>query len=296
MAKQKLIGETPLPGEKAKLHHQVNPDGQISDAYTFDSLPLRLASFETHEKRKRAADPEPDTLEAAEIKRARKNSSEPPDPDPEQNLDPEEWPGVQDVPRKEGSDWVLRYYERSYQNYLLSEKAYNESYNEDNMPADEPNPLPSPETSDRDAAEGDERESPIASPEQERHPIPNLEHSGSEQDAGSELWPGIGYHPSEEGPKWFDERCLQSYQQFLLFERAYDEVYNEDNVPADQLNPPLGPESSNRDAAESGRWDFPAVSPDQAQHSRINPYGLYCPGVFRKRDPVPPQRKRSHSV
>ncbi|KAM0455662.1 hypothetical protein ACHAPV_007740 [Trichoderma viride] len=286
MAKRRLIGETPLPGEKAKLHHQVDPDEQISNTRALDSLPLLLASPEPREIRKRTTDPQSDTLEAVEVKRARQNSSEPPDSDSKL------WPGIGYDPSGEEPNW----------NYLLSEKAYDESYHEDNMPADEPNPLPSPEPSDRDAAEGDEREFPTASPEQAQHPIPILgqdsdsekdsgseqgsdseQNSGPEQDSGPELWPGVGY-PSEKEPNWIQQKYARPYQQHLLSEKAYDESYNEDNIRADEPNPLLNPEPSDRDAAET-------VSPDQARHSTIDPYRIFSPPPLRKRDRVPPRRK-----
>ncbi|EHK43476.1 hypothetical protein TRIATDRAFT_85715 [Trichoderma atroviride IMI 206040] len=200
MAKRRFISETPLPGEKARLHHQVNPDEQISDTHALDSLPLPLANPEPRTKRKRTTDPQSDTLEEVEIKRARKNSSEPPDPEQERNSGPELWPGVHDILSKGKPVWFNEKCLRSYHNFLLSEKAYNESYNEDNMPADEPNPLPSPELSDSDAAEGDEQEIPTTSPEQAQHPIPILRHSDSEQDSDSEPWPSIVRDLSKEEP------------------------------------------------------------------------------------------------
>lgn len=152
MAKLRLIGETPLTGEKAKLHHQVDPDEQISDTHALDSLPIPLESPEPREKRNRTTDPQSDTLEAVEVKWARKNSSEPPDPDSELDSDSKVWLGIGYDPSGEEPNWIQQKYERSYQQHLLSEKAYNESYNEDNMPANEPNPLLN-QASDRDAAE-----------------------------------------------------------------------------------------------------------------------------------------------
>lgn len=102
MAKRRLIGETPLPGEKAKLHHQVDPDEQISNTRALDSLPLLLASPEPREIRKRTTDPQSDTLEAVEVKRARQNSSEPPDSDSKL------WPGIGYDPSGEEPNWVLQ--------------------------------------------------------------------------------------------------------------------------------------------------------------------------------------------
>ncbi|UKZ59972.1 uncharacterized protein TrAtP1_001261 [Trichoderma atroviride] len=233
MAKRRFISETPLPGEKARLHHQVNPDEQISDTHALDSLPLPLANPEPRTKRKRTTDPQSDTLEEVEIKRARKNSSEPPDPEQERNSGPELWPGVHDILSKGKPVWFNEECLRSYHNFLLSEKAYNESYNEDNMLADELNP--SPELSDSDAAEGDEQEIPTTSPEQTQHPIPILRHSDSEQDSdseqgsdseqdpeqeqnsGFELWPSVQDIPSKGKPVWFNEECLRSYHNFFHY-------------------------------------------------------------------------------
>ncbi|KAL7893623.1 hypothetical protein HDV63DRAFT_183447 [Trichoderma sp. SZMC 28014] len=337
MAKRKFNGEAPLSGKKAKLHHQVNPDEQISDTHAHDSLPASLASPERREKRKRTIELESDTHEAVETKRARKDSIKSLDPDPEQNLDFVPWPSVRDVPRKEESNWVQRYYERAYRGYLLSEKAYDESYNEDNMPADEPNPLPSPGPSDGEAAEGDEREFPTASPEraqhprppvleqisrpelssvtlwpgveyfptiakptrvqqgfptaspeQAQHPIPILEQdsdseqgSDSEQDSRPEqnprpelssntVWPSVRDVPRKEESNWVQRYYERAYRGYLLSEKAYDESYNEDNMPTDEPN-----QSTN----------------SEARHSTINPYRIYSPPPLRKRDTIPSQRK-----
>lgn len=64
MAKRKLNDETLLSHSKAKLHHQVNPEEQISDTCIPDSLLSSLASPERCENRKRITDLESGTLEA----------------------------------------------------------------------------------------------------------------------------------------------------------------------------------------------------------------------------------------
>ncbi|KAM0484464.1 hypothetical protein ACHAPX_001889 [Trichoderma viride] len=282
----------------------INPHEQISDTHALNSLPLPLASLEPREKRKRETGPQSDTVEAVEVKRARKNSSEPPDAGPEQDSDSEQdsgseaWPGIGYHPSEEGPKWFDERCLRSYQQFLLFERAYDEIYNEDNMRADEPNPLPSPEPSDGDASEGDEREFPTAGPEQAQHPIPILgqdsdseQGSDSEQDLGPEQnsdpeeWPSVQDVSSKEDSNWIQQKYERSYQQHLLSEKAYDESYKGDSMPADEPNPLINPEPSDGDAAET-------VSPDQARHSTISPYRIFSPPPLRKRDTTPPQRKR----
>lgn len=220
MAKRKSNGETSLLEERAKLHHEVNADEQISNTYTLDSLPSSRASPERREKRKRTADPQSDTLEEVAIKRTRKASSEPPDSDSESDPDSKLWPSIGYDPSEEEPNWVGQMYERSHQQYLLFEKAYNENYND---------PLSSPEPSESDEIEIGGWEVLTANPEQPRRPSPILrqdpdagQDSGSDRDSGlgedsgwpdSEVWPSIRDDSSEEEPDWLEQTHERSNQQ-----------------------------------------------------------------------------------
>jgi hypothetical protein len=168
MAKRKYDDDAPLPQKKAKLHHQVIHDSQISNAHTLHArtlhpTPLSLASSERCEKRKRTPDSQSDTLEP-ESKRTRGSPSPSDSPD----ISSEPWPSIGYIPREEEEPSpVQQWIHEMYINAMQLSAEYDSD-----ISADDQNPLPSPEPSDGDAAERDEWEFPIVDSTHTYHSTP----------------------------------------------------------------------------------------------------------------------------